>query len=1010
MKKTTRKVAEHTTAQEEHTERKDESKDGDVSLDLSGIARIAKRIDVEKLLVATLLLACMLLVLYVRMLPAALPVTDDWADNTIRTNVRSQLAAQVDAEYPALPQQNRDALVQKRTDEMLATNAAQFQTAKEGLSQQFKTYMRYTGEDGNEYTYLGDLDSYFWLRYTRNLLATGITCDEIRDGQCRDSHILAPYGSVSGFNPSIHVFAIAGLHKIITIFNPQYPLPATSFLVPVLLGVLGVIPAFFIGRRLAGNVGGVFAAILIGVHPLFLSRSMGSDNDIWNIVVPMFVIWFVIETLEAKRLKTRIAYGVLGLVSMTVMIAAWANWWFFYLIILLGLLSYLAFRVVTEVIREKNRTPWDNTSIRTIAGIVTGYYVGTYIVALINGKAAGYFTIPLHAISTGTSLDQAINLNFWPNVLTTVAELNKSSFTEAISSMGGKLFFFGCMLGMLLLVLPRNRWNWKHAGVALLGGLISLYIVNATGLSKLMVVGLFALPIIIVLALYLFEKEEGTDIAAALIALVWFMATAYASYSGVRFILLMIPVFGIGFGVLAGRVHEWVSGYVRKETGWHAYIVNIGVFIVIALVLIQPVKGGYYTARSFVPSIDDAWWDTLTKIRLETAPDTIINSWWDFGHWFKYVADRRVTADGTTQHTHVPRWLGLSLVTPDEHISVGTLRMLTCGSDVYPNEEGPYGAYGRLYEKTGDPLVAQQMVVDLIGISEKGMVENRADARKYLADRGLTPSEQDAILNVTHCDPPEDIFITSGDMIGKAGVWAHFGLWNFTKSYIAANAKTMNRDDAVADFTVRFGMSAEEAEKLYFDARALASEGDTNAFAAPWPGYITGAWVGCQARDNDTRVVCPLGLNIGTQNGAMTVIEDFTFNVSAPNASTLTFGVYANGQRIGGVANGTPARLVLALDDRLDDIVAVNPTTGIGVLYDAKERRVLLADPLLIKSTFTQLFYLDGRYTNHFVKFDDRTSFNGQRVISWKVDWDGITPATTSTVGSGAYVSKANAE
>ena len=43
------------------------------------------------------------LVFAVRMLPAALPMTDDWADNTIRQNVRAQVAQQIDAQFPSLP-------------------------------------------------------------------------------------------------------------------------------------------------------------------------------------------------------------------------------------------------------------------------------------------------------------------------------------------------------------------------------------------------------------------------------------------------------------------------------------------------------------------------------------------------------------------------------------------------------------------------------------------------------------------------------------------------------------------------------------------------------------------------------------------------------------------------------------------------------------------------------------------------------------------------------------------
>ena len=37
--------------------------------------------------------------------------------------------------------------------------------------------------------------------------------------------------------------------------------------------------------------------------------------------------------------------------------------------------------------------------------------------------------------------------------------------------------------------------------------------------------------------------------------------------------------------------------------------------------------------------MNDAWYDTLSKIRNEAPQDIVITSWWDFGHWFKAVAD-----------------------------------------------------------------------------------------------------------------------------------------------------------------------------------------------------------------------------------------------------------------------------------------------------------------------------------------------------------------------------------
>src|SRR5262249_36363261 len=52
----------------------------------------------------------------------------------------------------------------------------------------------YRAEDGRDHVYLGDLDSYLWLRRARQYLRAGTTCDTVAQGDCRDLHTLAPVG------------------------------------------------------------------------------------------------------------------------------------------------------------------------------------------------------------------------------------------------------------------------------------------------------------------------------------------------------------------------------------------------------------------------------------------------------------------------------------------------------------------------------------------------------------------------------------------------------------------------------------------------------------------------------------------------------------------------------------------------------------------------------------------------------------------------------------------------
>lgn len=1002
--------------QEAKTVEETPTPDEDVALDFAAIKRgfgsafsWFSRWDAQRLGMAALLLIALLLTLWIRMQPIGLSVTDDWAESNIRQNLNNQFASQIQQQFPTLPAENRDALIAQKVEEYITQNPAEFAAIKKQFSAQLKDGFQYEDGDGDKHTYLGDLDSYFWLRYTRNWLNTGTTCDAVTpQGECRDTFVLAPVGVPSSFNPSLHVFAIGWLHLFITLFDPHFPLTATSMYVPVLLGLLAVIPAFFIGRKIAGNVGGFVAAVLIAVNPMHLSRSMGSDNDTWNIMMPLFAAWMLMEALDAKDWKRATGYAAASAAFVGLHAAAWAGWWLTYLVFLCGALGLVGFRVARDLIRGE-RKPWLDAGVRTALIATLMFYVGSLIALLPTTGAVGYLQIPLVATQASGSIDSAVANAYWPNVLTTVAELNKSSLAGAIGNFGGPLLFLASLVGVLLMILPRRGWRIGHYVALALGIALYAYLVNS-GASKLVGLLILAAPVAAILLLDLIwgvGKEEEAHLGAALIILVWFIATTYATYSGVRFILLMVPAFGLGVGVLAGRVHEWVTRVLSREfpraTAW----VAIGAFFIIALLLIQPVKAGYATAHGFIPSIDDAWWGALTKIRDETPTDAVINSWWDFGHWFKYVAERRVTADGTTQHTHVPRWLGLALVTPDEREAVGVLRMLDCGSDATPQAEGALGAYGIATEALGDPIKAQDLVRELVTL-------DRADAARAIADAGIDDQTAARLLERTHCEPPADYFITSSDMIGKAGVWAHFGLWDFNRAYAVAQVQQESQQTAVSRIAERLGVTPQEATSIYVDIQKRRQpngawdEGALNAWIAPWPGYLTGGWVGCTRAENGTVLQCPAGVGISQSNGQTLAIDGFVYNTTAPERSIVVIGAYVNGQRVGQQANATVESIIVA-DDTLRKLANPNPTiNGISILIDVKQDRMLIASSQLAESQFTRLYYLDGRYSKAFKKFDDRSSpVTGARIITWQVDWDAYDqPEQTGTAARARIVDR----
>ena len=80
-------------------------------------------------------------------------------------------------------EERRRRLIQWKTQ-----HQAEFASAQKSLSAQMRAQFSYAGEDGAQHVFLGDADSYHWLRMARNYLRAGTTCDAVVKGECRDTY------------------------------------------------------------------------------------------------------------------------------------------------------------------------------------------------------------------------------------------------------------------------------------------------------------------------------------------------------------------------------------------------------------------------------------------------------------------------------------------------------------------------------------------------------------------------------------------------------------------------------------------------------------------------------------------------------------------------------------------------------------------------------------------------------------------------------------------------------
>ena len=133
-------------------------------------------------------------------------------------------------------------------DEWIAAHPGEHAATLADEAKRLDDAFHYKDARGRSWVYLGDLDSYAWLRAARNMLEHGTPCDAVSDGQCRDTLTLAPVGLTVPLAHSLHVAAIATVQRVATWIDPDFPLPASAFLVPVIAGLLGASPRS-IGRR-----------------------------------------------------------------------------------------------------------------------------------------------------------------------------------------------------------------------------------------------------------------------------------------------------------------------------------------------------------------------------------------------------------------------------------------------------------------------------------------------------------------------------------------------------------------------------------------------------------------------------------------------------------------------------------------------------------------------------------------------------------------------------------------
>ena len=875
--------------------------------------------------------------------------------------------------------------------------------------------------DKSGVTYLMAIDPYYWLRNARNIVEHGYSYDVKINGTYYDLHMLGgePLShkvQTKHRFPNILPVLEVSVYKILNFFGFNVELMYAAFITPIIIMALATFFGYLLGKKIAGHMGGFFTALVIAIHPFILTRTIGgfADTDGFNILFPILISWLFLEAVYSKKLgKRSLIYSSLAGLMLFLYSLAWQGWWFIADFILGAGILFIMVLLTLFVLKMwifKREIPKGEKAdmIKYILSVV-------YISLIFLAVAELFFVFydgPTYMIKSmifgpkgAQTLKSIGTLNFWPNVFTTVAELNPGSMSEIYTYNGGKSLFMLVMSGILILpmiLVFMNKLKLKNSNDK----------TNKTNLDKS-------------------GNSKGDDLTsnvallfAVILVYIWFFGTVYATLKGIRFILLLAPAFAVAFGATAGWTNE-IFKRLLKDLEVSTKIAVIIVFSLFLLMVFMP-QGMYAKSKSvtssYLPNMDNTWYKLLNDIKLNSSDSAVINSWWDFGHWFKYFANRSVTLDGGGQNKPQAYWLGRTLAGNNELDSVETIRMLDCGGNEGFNTINQYitekiakeKGYKNAEALFNNPNVSREDKLILKGKAFKDSMDlinriitmNKSETQKYLEKEGIPKNYSDLILRYTKCKAPEDFLITSQDMIGKAGVWAHLGsTWNFSKAIYWSLAQRVSDQKLRTALIDDFSLSQKEANAIMYKIDEIKHSpnpsAEANSWIAPWPSYLMNNLESLDINNSmieKSRLTIPLSQYYDNTHTKVAIyLTNISFsknNYTDIKANT----VIAKGGYGVGTMPVSFSRLIVAenntyhsyeLKSREQNGKKITQLNIDVLLFHPSPNQyyLLIAQPPLGESLFTKLYYLKGYGTKYFNKFEEASDTFDGRTIVWKVKW-----------------------
>ncbi len=533
----------------------------------------------------------------------------------------------------------------------------------------------------NGITVISTDDGVYHMRIIENLIAN------FPNKISYDPFTNYPFGSTLTWG-YIFDFIIGTLAIIFGVNN----LNIIGVIVPAIMGVIIVIPIYFIGKELLNKKAGLISAFIVTILPgAFLNRTTIGfvDHHAAEVLFTTFFMMFLIITINRAKyipewsyainslkyiMVTPLKYAVLAGIFLGLYILTWTTG-----ILFAGIVAiFIIIQIFINYATNKS-----NSALVAITFIV--YIISTLMVIpfveMRNGFGVVFYS-PTHIIVLVSVILVSVYLNY--------LSINaKKKNTDLFMFIGTTLLQFIGLIVISSIILP-SFYSSTFGSLDVLFGVKSgggLTIGEAQPTDLNTIYGMFGINalfffIAVLLLIFIYFLTENKE--KILLVFVWSILMLILLFSQNRWAYY----FAINIAILSG----FLCGYVLDYIGKWKDIKNINIWNIISLIFIIFIVGFYPIGNSpYDVSIHTTvngvrnegfyeWNEALTWMRNNT-PDTGLNyygtyerpengetypypetaygvmSWWDYGHIITYWGHRIPNANpfqsgigGTSNH------------------------------------------------------------------------------------------------------------------------------------------------------------------------------------------------------------------------------------------------------------------------------------------------------------------------------------------------------------------------